>query len=61
MPDFYETIPYAGVESLEDYTPGGYHPVTIGDIFESAARNSSHRGPEKIGLWWVVNHQASKR
>jgi hypothetical protein len=30
-------------ERLEKYTPGGYHPVTLGDLFHSERYKVSHK------------------
>ncbi|KAL1859077.1 hypothetical protein VTK73DRAFT_7596 [Phialemonium thermophilum] len=48
----YNYIP--GVESLERYTPGGYHPVNIGDTFRDRYRVVDKLGFGGYSTVWLV-------
>ncbi|KAJ5776091.1 uncharacterized protein N7511_001102 [Penicillium nucicola] len=54
MEDIYH--PEVDVEYLEDYVPGGYHPIVIGDIFCSGRYTVVHKlgfgGYSKLWLAW---------
>lgn len=53
-------IPEVDLEDFEEYTPGGYHPITIGDAFQDGRYQVIH----KLGfggystIWLAQDHKS---
>ncbi|KAG5637890.1 hypothetical protein H0H81_002775 [Sphagnurus paluster] len=45
---------YAGIESISGYTPGGYHPVDIGDVYHKRYRVLNKLGHGAFATFWLV-------
>ncbi|OJZ91184.1 hypothetical protein ASPFODRAFT_124273 [Aspergillus luchuensis CBS 106.47] len=50
-----------GVETLEGYQPGGYHPVMIGDVLHSRYRIVDKLGHGGYSTVWLARDTALKR
>lgn len=50
-----------GVEKLEEYQPGGYHPVMIGDVLHSRYRIVDKLGHGGYSTVWLARDTALKR
>ncbi|KIM41643.1 hypothetical protein M413DRAFT_445618 [Hebeloma cylindrosporum] len=47
---------YLGVEQMDRYRPGGYHPVVIGDVFHDKYRVINKLGNGVYGTVWLVEN-----
>ena len=58
----YIYYPEVDVEDLEEYTPGGFHPTSIGDVFDDGRYTIVH----KLGfggystIWLARDHQSQR-
>lgn len=50
-----------GVETLEEYQPGGYHPVMIGDVLHNRYRIVDKLGHGGYSTVWLARDTALKR
>lgn len=41
-------------EWVEDYVPGGYHPILLGDVFESRYRILRKLGNGRFSTVWLA-------
>ncbi|KAL2802759.1 kinase-like protein [Aspergillus granulosus] len=53
--------PLEGVESLENYRPGGYHPVQIGDHFHDRYRVVHKLGYGSYSTAWLARDEQSNK
>lgn len=53
--------PLEGVEKLEDYRPGGYHPVEIGNVFHGRYRIVHKLGHGSYSTAWLARDEKSWR
>lgn len=53
--------PLEGVERLENYRPGGYHPVQIGDHFHSRYRVVHKLGYGSYSTTWLARDEQSNK
>lgn len=53
--------PLEGVERLENYRPGGYHPIQIGDHFHGRYRVVHKLGYGTYSTTWLARDEQSKK
>lgn len=53
--DYFQYQYLEGVETLERYYPGGYHPVKIDSLL-----HGRYHIVHKLRLWWLPNYLAGK-
>ncbi|KAB8201510.1 kinase-like protein [Aspergillus parasiticus] len=58
LPTF-EYTPVEGVERLEKYRPGGYHPISIGDVFQERYRVVHKLGYGTYSTTWLCRDKKS--
>ncbi|KAM5439736.1 hypothetical protein MferCBS31731_004146 [Microsporum ferrugineum] len=52
--------PREGVERLENYRPGGYHPIRIGDRFQDRYQTLHKLGHGSYSTKWLARDEVSK-
>ncbi|KAJ5138773.1 uncharacterized protein N7515_003621 [Penicillium bovifimosum] len=55
----FKYVPIEGVERLEKYQPGGYHPILIGDILQSRYRVAHKLGYGAYSTTWLCRDYQS--
>ncbi|KAK4860831.1 hypothetical protein LT330_004562 [Penicillium expansum] len=53
--------PLEGVERFENYRPGGYHPIQIGDLFHSRYRVIHKLGHGSYSTAWLARDEKSNK
>ncbi|KAJ5506482.1 hypothetical protein N7453_005439 [Penicillium expansum] len=53
--------PLEGVERFENYRPGGYHPIQIGDHFHSRYRVADKLGHGSYSTTWLARDEQSNK
>ena len=53
--------PLEGIERLENYRPGGYHPIQIGDQFQNRYRIVHKLGHGSYSTMWLARDTQSKK